>query len=65
MTPLLTPKQAAEQLSLSQRTVYNMIEKKTIDHFAFKGSGKRPIYRISQEAVDRIIDKGRTDSDDT
>lgn len=61
---LLTPTQAALQLSVSRRTIYNMIHSKRISHLSFPGSGKRRIFRISQDTVDSILKKGTADSDD-
>ena len=52
---LFTVPQAAEELGVSRRTLYNMIERNRIDYVEIPGSSARPIYRIKSTAINKIL----------
>ena len=48
--PYLTPREVAQMLRITQDTVYRAIQVGDLDAENY-GSGRRPIYRISADAV--------------
>jgi|LakMenEpi03Aug12_release.lakeMendotaPanAssembly.Ray.scaffolds.fasta_scaffold3350169_2 excisionase family DNA binding protein len=58
---LLTPAEVGEILNLTPQTVRAMCDRGELDHVRI-GTGKRTTYRIQRQFLDKLLQRGKTDS---